>query len=73
MLDKIHVTFQIDVEHKLQNITSLSIVSLGVLYKYILALVLSEKLWNRTKRNSQFFSIDIRLWIVLGVSEIKGD
>ena len=33
--------FQVDVEHKLWNIGSLAIVSLGVLYKYILALVLS--------------------------------
>ena len=36
--------FQVDVEHKLWNIGSLAIVSLGVSYKYILALVLSEKL-----------------------------
>ena len=34
--------FQMDVEHKLLNIGSLAIVSLGVLYKYILALVLSK-------------------------------
>ena len=36
--------FQVDVEHKLSNIGSLAIVSLGVSYKYILALVLSEEL-----------------------------
>ena len=40
--------FQIDVKHNLWNIESLAIVSLGVLYKYILVLVLSEKLWNHT-------------------------
>ena len=34
----------VDVEHKLWNIESLAIVSLGVSYKYILALVLSEEL-----------------------------
>ena len=36
--------FQVDIEHKLWNIVSLDIVSLGVSYKYILALVLSEDL-----------------------------
>ena len=41
--------FQVDVEHKLWNIISLAIVYLGVSYKYILALVLSEELWNCTK------------------------
>ena len=41
--------FQVDVELKLWNIKSLAIVSLGVSYKYILALVLSEELWNCTK------------------------
>ena len=41
--------FQIDVENKLWNIGSLAIVSLGVSYKYILALVLSEERWNFTK------------------------
>ena len=41
--------FQVDVEHKLWNIRSLAIVTLGVSYKYILALVLSEELWNCTK------------------------
>ena len=35
-------SFQVDFEHKLWNIGSLVIVSLGVSYKYILALVLSE-------------------------------
>ena len=33
--------FHVDVEHKLCSIGSLDIVSLGVSYKYILALVLS--------------------------------
>ena len=41
--------FQVDFEHKLWNIRSLAIVSLGVSYKYILSLVLSEDLWNCTK------------------------
>ena len=41
--------FHVDVEHKLWSIGSLPIVSLGVSYKYILALVLSEELSNRTK------------------------
>ena len=36
--------FHVDVEHKLWNIGSLAIVSLGVYYKYILALVLSKEL-----------------------------
>ena len=36
--------FHVDVDHKLWNIGSLAIVSLGVLCKYILALVLSEEL-----------------------------
>ena len=36
--------FQVDVENKLWSIRSLAIVSLGVSYKYILALVLSEEL-----------------------------
>ena len=36
--------FHFDVEHKLWSIGSLAIVSLGVSYKYILALVLSEEL-----------------------------
>ena len=39
----------IDVEHKLYNIRSLAIVSLGVSYKYILALMLREELYNCTK------------------------
>ena len=37
-------SFQVDVENKLWNIGSSAIVSLGVLYKYIIAIVLSEKL-----------------------------
>ena len=37
-------SFQVDVNNKLRNIKSLDIVSLGVSYKYILALVLSEEL-----------------------------
>ena len=41
--------FHVDVEHKLWSIRSLVIVSLGVSYKYILALVLSEELWNYTE------------------------
>ena len=41
--------FHVDVEHKLLNIKSLAIVSLGVSYKYILTLVLSKELWNYTK------------------------
>ena len=36
--------FYVDVEHKHWNIGSLTIVSLGVSYKYSLALVLSEEL-----------------------------
>ena len=36
--------FHVDVEHKLRSIGSLAIVSLGVSYKYNLALVLSEEL-----------------------------
>ena len=34
--------FHVDVEHKIWNIESLAIESLGVSYKYILALVLTE-------------------------------
>ena len=34
--------FHVDVEHNLWNIRTLAIVSLGVSYKYILALVLSK-------------------------------
>ena len=34
--------FQVDVDLKLWNIRSLAIVSLGVLYKYFLALVLNK-------------------------------
>ena len=47
--------FHVDVEHKLWNVGSLAIVSLGVSYKYILALVLSEELWNCTKFVTPFF------------------
>ena len=48
-------SFHVDVEHKLWNIISLAIVSLGVSYKYILALVLSEELWNCTKFVTPYF------------------
>ena len=48
-------TFLVDVEHKLWNIGSLAIVSLGVSYKYILALVLSEEIWNYTKFVTPYF------------------
>ena len=41
--------FYVDVEHKLWNIESLAIVSLGVSYKYILALMLIKELSNSTK------------------------
>ena len=54
--------FHVDVEHKLWNIGSLSIVSLGVSYKYILVLVLSEELWNCTKFVTPFSSIEYGLW-----------
>ena len=47
--------FHVDVEHKLWNIGSLSIVSLGVSYKYILVLVLSEELWNCIKFVTPYF------------------
>ena len=47
--------FQVDIEHKLWKIGSLAIVSLGVSYKYILALVLSEELWNCTKFVTPYF------------------
>ena len=36
------------VEHKLWSIRSLAIVSLGVLYKYILEFSIEQKLWNCT-------------------------
>ena len=42
-------SFQVDVEPKIWNIGSLAIVSVGVSYKYILALVLSKELYNDTK------------------------
>ena len=50
-----HGAFHVDVEHKLWNIVSLAIVSLGVFYKYILALVLSEEISNRTKFVTPYF------------------
>ena len=39
-------SFHVDVELKLWNIGSLAIVSLGVSYKKIIALVLSKEIWN---------------------------
>ena len=51
--------FQIDVEHNLWSIESVSNVSLGVLYKYILELVLRERFWNCTKCNSQFLPLSL--------------
>ena len=39
----------VDFEHKLWSIGSLAIVSLGVLYKYIIALVLIELILNYTE------------------------
>ena len=47
--------FHVDVEHNIWNIGSLAIVSLGVSYKYILELVLSEELWNCTKFVTPYF------------------
>ena len=47
--------FHADVGHKLSNIGSLAIVSLGVSYKYILSLVLSKDLWNCTKFVTPWF------------------
>ena len=47
--------FHVVVEHKIWNIGSLAIVSLGVSYKYILELVLSEELWNSTKFVTPYF------------------
>ena len=41
--------FHVGVEHKLWSIGSLASGSLGVSYKYILALVLSEELYNFTE------------------------
>ena len=56
--------FHVDVEHKLWNMGSLAIISLGVSYKYILALSLSEELWNYTKFvTPYFFSVEYGLWI----------
>ena len=46
---------QVDVEPKIYNFRSLAIVSLDVSYKYILALVLSEELWNCTKFVTPYF------------------
>ena len=40
--------FQVDVEHNLGSIGSLAIVSLGVSYKHILGIVLSDELQNGT-------------------------
>ena len=42
-------SFHVDVGNKLWNMGSFAIVSLGVSYKCILSLVLSEELWNSTK------------------------
>ena len=42
-------------EHTLSNIRSLAIVSLGVSYKYILAILLSKELWNCTKFVTPYF------------------
>ena len=47
--------FLVDFEHKLWSIRSLAIVSLGVSYKYILALVFSEEQWNFTKFVTPYF------------------
>ena len=55
--------FHVDVEHKLWSIKSLAIVSLGVSYKYILALVLIEELWNCTKFVTPYFYVEYGLWI----------
>ena len=59
MLGIIPGAFQVDVEHKLWKIVYLAIVSLGVSYKYILALVLSEELWNCTKFVTPFLSVGL--------------
>ena len=53
--------FHVDVEHKLWSIESFPIVSVGVSYKYILALVLSEELWNCTKFVTPDLSIEYGL------------
>ena len=55
MLGIIPGAFHVDVEHKLWSIVSLVIVSLGVSYKYILALVLSKDLSNNTKFVTPYF------------------
>ena len=44
VLDLSRRAFHVDVENKLLNIKSLAIVSLGVSYKYIIALALREEL-----------------------------
>ena len=59
--------FQIDVEHKLWNIGSLAIVSLGVLYKYILALMLSER-FGIALSVTLGFSVELGVSIALGVT-----
>ena len=48
-------SFYVDVENKLWNIESFAIVSLGVSYKYMLALVLREELCNCTKFVNPYF------------------
>ena len=51
-----HMSFETFVlSMKLSNIRSLAIVSLGVSYKYILALVLSEELCNCTEFLTPYF------------------
>ena len=44
--------FHVDVEYKLWSIGSFAIVSIVVSYKYILAFVLSEELWNTWVNNA---------------------
>ena len=51
-------TFHVDFEHNLWSIRSLTIVSLGVSYKYILALVLSKNLWNCNKFVTPCLSVE---------------
>ena len=55
VLGIIHGSFHVDVKHNIWNIGSLSIVSLGVSYKYILELVLSKELWNCSKFVTLYF------------------
>ena len=52
---------QVDVEPKIWNIGSLAIVSLGVSYKYILSLALSEEIWNCTKLSLPVLRIEYGL------------